>query len=598
MTVPLPNISPAQNVTIKEGLEASLQDLERPGGHNNGNLTPPPTKTASVPNVRKMPPVATNVLGNSKEERKFRREKKKKQESSTKLKKKKRLSTKKKSRREKVTASTTTKPPFYPTPRPDQQKEYTYILNHTELVPIEPEAPEPIFWNEEALKLKILGEQGYRGKNKRWRRKTVRPLPVKTKSERVKEEDLKNNLKSINYRRQPLDEDFGMRYQTVEDTDNSRYHIVGSKKAGLGKENYIKSKGTFSNFGSNGKSVGRKKTRNSILSIGDDYSNILKREKIPPVFGKNRRMTTTYEEPYKPGQNRRSSYFEQGDQNDVALYDRRPETNRYLRRNSLRFSGLQKGSPKIVGLQREIPKIGGFQRESPKTIGLQTDLDQNHIEYGFVPSPASRSTLSSSGKELGHRVKQLVQNSRIRNFDSTKVYKKPRHSTTTRKTHEKVLSLGQPKIVKDKSKSSINDMKLLDYYRSEYSLERGKETSSYNADAYERPIKWKSKKYYNTTPRHQDPSNNEAFPTSLEVGHHLEGFNSIKTTKPSTRRSYYEPVRTNPIHVDKFVSHSSTGEGVEENVYIVYPDTTHTSDFVYPDTPSMRTGRTSSKVCP
>ena len=35
---------------------------------------------------------------------------------------------------------------------------YTYILNHTELVPLQPEAPEPVFWNEKALKLKILGE--------------------------------------------------------------------------------------------------------------------------------------------------------------------------------------------------------------------------------------------------------------------------------------------------------------------------------------------------------------------------------------------------------------------------------------------------------
>ena len=95
MTVPLPNISPTQDVTIKEGLEASLQDLQRPGVHK-GDLTPP-TKRASVTNVRKIPLAATNVLGNSKEERKFRREKKKKPESIAKSKKKKRPSTKKKS---------------------------------------------------------------------------------------------------------------------------------------------------------------------------------------------------------------------------------------------------------------------------------------------------------------------------------------------------------------------------------------------------------------------------------------------------------------------------------------------------------------------
>ena len=34
-------------------------------------------------------------------------------------------------------------------------------------------------------------------------------------------------------------------------------------------------------------------------------------------------------------------------------------------------------------------------------------------------------------------------------------------------------------------KSKSNDMKLLDYYRSEYSLEGGKLTSSYNANASE-----------------------------------------------------------------------------------------------------------------
>ena len=588
MTVPLPNINPNQDVTIKEGLEASLQDLQRPGVHK-GDLTPP-TKRASVTNVRKIPPAATDVLGNSKEERKFRREKKKKPESSAKSKKKKRLSTKKKSRRDKATTPRTTKPPFYPTPRPDQQKEYTYILNHTELVAIEPEAPEPIFWNEEALKLKILGERGYRGKNKGRRRKTVHPKPLKTKSEHVTEE---NNLKSVTFRRQPLGEDFGMRYQTIEGTDNYRYPIAGSKKTGLDKESYIKSKRTHLNFGQ------KTKTRNSILGWGDDYSSIIKKDKYPSVDEKNRRRTSSYKEPYKLGKNRRSSYFEHEDRND-AFYERQPETKRYLPRESTKFMGFQRESPRIVGLQRESPRIAGFQRESQRTVGSQADPDPDHIEYGFVPSPAPRSTLSLSGKEPGLRSKQLVQNSRIRNLDSTKAYK-PRR-TTKRKTHEKVVSLGQPKMAKDKSKSSINDMKLLDYYRSEYSLDGGKLTSSYNANASERPIKWKAKKYYNTRPRQEDRSNNGAFSSSLDEGHFLKGFNSIKTTKPSTRRSYYDPVRTNPIHVDKFVSHSSTGEGVEENVYIVYPDQTFpdrldTTGIVFPETPTMRTGRTSTKVC-
>ena len=591
MTVPLPNISPSQNVTIKEGLEASLQDLQRPGGHK-ADLTPP-TKRASVP---KIPQVATNALSNSKEERKFRREKKKKPESSSKSKKKKRLSTKKKSRKDKAATPTTSKPPFYPTPRPDQQKEYTYILNHTELVSIEPEAPEPIFWNKEVLKLKILGDRrsNVGSKNKGRRRKTVRPVSLKTKSERVTEEDVKNNLKSVTFRRQPLGEEFGMRYQTIEDTDSSNYLIAGSKKEGLDKEDYIKSKRTFPSFGS---SVGRAKTRNSILGWGDDHSSIIKKDKYPSIVGKNRRMTPTYGETYKQGQNRRSSYFEQEDRNDAAAFhERRPDTKRYLSRGSTKFMGFRQESPRIVGLQWESPKIGGFQRHIPKTIGFQADPD--HIEYGFVPSPASRSSLESSGKtkEFGLKSKKRVQNSRIRNLDSTKAYK-PRR-TSKRKTHEKVVSLGQPNMVGDMSKS--NDMKLLDYYRSEYSLEGGKATSSYKPNASEKPIKWKSKKFYNTRPRQEDPSNNGVFSSSLDEGHFLKGFNSIKTVKPTTRRlSYYDPVRTSPIHVDKFVSHSSTGEGVEENVYIVYPDQTFpdATDFVFPDTPSMRTGRTSSKVC-
>ena len=394
-----------------------------------------------------------------------------------------------------------------------------------------------------------------------------------------------------------------MRYQTIEDTDKSRFPLVGSEKAVLGKENYIKSKRTYSNVGPGGKSVGRTKTRNSLLSFGDtSYSSNMKKDKFPLIVGKNRRMTSTYDDPYKLGHNRRSSHFDKEDQNDAAFFEGRPESKRYLTRDNPRFVGLQREIPKIVGLHRESPRIGGFRRESPKIVGLQADLDQNHIEYGFVPSPASRSTLSYSSKESEQlRSEKLLQNSRIHHSDPTKVYKSPRR-TTKRKTYEQVLSLGQPNMVKDNSKSSMNDMKLLDYYRSEYSLEGDKVTSSYNSDAHKRPIKWKSKKFYNTRPRQQDPSNNDAFSPSLDhrESHYVKGLNSIKRIEPSTRRSYYrsDPVRTNPIHVDKFVSHSSTGEGVEENVYIVYPDQTirDTTDFVYPETPSMRTGRTSSKV--
>ena len=80
VTVPLPNISQNPNVTIKEGLEASLEELERPGGHRHKSGLTPPTKKAAELFVRKIPPDATGVLRNSENERKFRREKKKKLE--------------------------------------------------------------------------------------------------------------------------------------------------------------------------------------------------------------------------------------------------------------------------------------------------------------------------------------------------------------------------------------------------------------------------------------------------------------------------------------------------------------------------------------
>ena len=597
VTVPLPNISQNPNVTIKEGLEASLEELERPGGHRHKSGLTPPTKKAAELFVRKIPPDATGVLRNSENERKFRREKKKKLESNPTPKKKKRLSTKKKSRRDKEISKTSLKPPFYPTPRPDQQKEYTYILNHTELVPIEPEAPEPIFWNKEALKLKILDEQGSKGKQRR--RKTLRPHLGLTNFEGERDmidtgEGIKDNLKTINFRQKPLDEGFGMRYQTIEDTKSSRYPSFGSQRARLSKENYKNSKRIFSDFGFEGKPAGRTKTRNSILSFGDDYSNIIKKGMFPSVGGMERRTSTNYNKLYEPGQNRRSSYFEQEDGHGAAaFYERIPSTKRY-----------KQDRPRLVRFQRESPRIVGLQRERLETIGLRADPDRKDVEYGFVPSPASTSTLASSGKEPGLIGKKL-KNSRIRNWDSAKVFNKPTRQKTTKKSYDQVLSLGQPKMFNAKSKSSINDMKLLDYYRSEYSLDGDKENSSNNVDANGRPIKWKSKKFYTSGNRQRDQINKSSVDPTVDDHRYLKGLNSLKKIKPSTsRRSFYEVelVQTNPIHVDKFVSHSSTGEGVEENVYIVYPDRSipdkiDPADIVYPDNPTMRTGRTISKVC-
>ena len=101
VTVPLPNISQRKDLTIKEGLEASLEGAQRPGGQKTiltlplakGNsfktsLTSPPTKDPSFTDKRKIPPIANEIqLRNLNDEKKFRREKKKKMKSQAKTKK-------------------------------------------------------------------------------------------------------------------------------------------------------------------------------------------------------------------------------------------------------------------------------------------------------------------------------------------------------------------------------------------------------------------------------------------------------------------------------------------------------------------------------
>ena len=594
MTVPLPNISQRKDLTIKEGLEASLEGAQRPGGQKTiltlplakGNsfkksLTSPPTKDTSFTDKRKIPPIANDIqLRNLNDEKKFRREKKKKMKSQAKTKKKYSLEAKE-------TGSTTTRAPFYPTPRPDQQKEYTYILNHTQLVPIEPEAPEPIFWNEEAVKLKILGADDrenhqvkYRAaKNRERRRKTVNKSLTKTENEqsRLKQDEYtKNNQNKIDLRQTHSDGGFGMRYQSFDNKRKYRYNSDGSKRLGLGNKNYKNRKRTFSNYISEGNTLGRAKERSSVHNLRDDYSSLLKNGMSQIPF---------YDEPYKVDQNRRSSFFENKKPYDTRSYKKGLTTRLYPKRDNLR----------TIGLQRESPKIVGWQQDS--LLGFLEDPDD--LEYGFVPSELSLSAVAQKEKDTQLRSNKLTRNSAFKYFDSNKLYK-PTKRKTKRRTHEKHQNfLGQPEIAKD------NDMKLLDYYRSEYSLEE----EDVNANDDDTLNNWKPEKHLKTRSR-QPNLNDQVFP----VTHHgtvdeyqvLKDFYSPKKVKSKKRNSFYRSTsRPSPIHVDKFVSHSSSGQGVEveENVYIVYPDETipnqlGTPGYVSSRTPSLRSGRTINKVGP
>ena len=592
MTVPLPNISQRRDLTIKEGLEASLEGAQRPGGQKTiltlplakGNsfktsLTSPPTKDTSFTDKKKIPPIANDIqLKNSKEEKRFRREKKKKMKSQAKAKKKYSLQAKE-------TGSTTTRAPFYPTPRPDQQKEYTYIVNHTQLVPIEPEAPEPIFWNEEAVKLKILGADDrenhqvkYRAaKNRERRRKTVNKSLIKTENQQVRlkqDEYTKNNQNKIDLRHIHSDGGFGMRYQSFDNKRKYRYNSDGSKRIGLGNKNYKNRKRTFSNYISDGNTLGRAKERSSVHNLGDDYSSLLKN-------GKSQMISPFYDEPYQVGQNRRSSFFENKKPYDTRSYKKGLTTRLYPRRDNLGTSGLQRESPKIVGWQQD--SLLGFLE------------DPEDLEFGFVPSELSLSAVAQKEKETQLRSNNFAQNPAFKYFDPNKLYK-----PTKRRTHKKDQNfLGQPEIAKD------NDMKLLDYYRSEYSLEE----EDVNANDDDKLNNWKPEKHFKTRSRQPNPNDQEFLVThhgTVDEYQVLKDFYSPKKVKSKKRNSFYRSTsRPSPIHVDKFVSHSSSGEGVEveENVYIVYPDETLPNQLGKPSyvssrTPSLRSGRTINKVVP
>ena len=354
-----------------------------------------------------------------------------------------------------------------------------------------------------------------------------------------------------------------MRYQSFDNRRKYRYDSDGSKKLGLGNKNYRNHKRPFSNYISEGNTLGRAKERSFVHNLGD-YSSLLKNGKSQIPF---------YDEPFKVDQNRRSSFFENKKPYDTRSYKKGLTTRLYPRRDNL----------KTIGLQRESPKIVGWQQDT--LLGFQEDPDD--LEYGFVPSELSLSAVAQKEKETQLRSNNFAQNPAFKYFDPNKLYK-----PTKRRTHKKDQNfLGRPEIAKD------NDMKLLDYYRSEYSLEE------------EDVSNWKPEKHFNTRSR-QSNLNDKVFP----VTHHgtvdeyqvLKDFYSPKKVKSKKRNSFYRSTsRPSPIHVDKFVSHSSSGEGVEveENVYIVYPDETLPNQLGKPSyvssrTPSLRSGRTINKVVP
>lgn len=361
-----------------------------------------------------------------------------------------------------------------------------------------------------------------------------------------------------------------MRYQNFDNKRKYRGNSDGSKRLGLGNKNYKNRKRTFSNYISEGNTLGRAKERSSVHNLRDDYSSLLKNGMSQIPF---------YDEPYKVDQNRRSSFFENKKPYDTRSYKKGLTTRLYPKRDNLRTNVLQ----------RESPKIFAWQQDS--LLGFLEDPDD--LEYGFVPSELSLSAVAQKEKETQLRSNKLTRNSAFKYFDSNKLYK-PTKRKTKRRTHEKHQNfLGQPEIAKD------NDMKLLDYYRSEYSLEEDDNTLN----------NWKPEKHFNTRSR-QPNLNDQVFP----VTHHgtvdeyqvLKDFYSPKKVNSKKRSSFYRSTsRPSPIHVDKFVSHSSSGQGVEveENVYIVYPDETIPSQLGKPSyvssrTPSLRSGRTINMVGP
>ena len=561
VTVPLPNISLTSSRTIKDGLEATLGDSK-----DVAHLTPAIRRLSVVEDhQQKKMKVNKMFLGNTKrkasEIKTHKKPKKVRSKALTKSKKKRKYN--------KARTITTESTPFvfYPTPHPDQQKSYTYILNHTELVPLQPEAPEPIFWNEKALKLKVLGEsanQEYNGFSK-------------TSNTKPKEKDYKKIMMP------------GTQKPKLQQS-NRRSSLI-QKETWPGQKN----KWRYSKVTKEHELILPKRNVKGI-ERGKVYG-LRTKERYPVIQSENKPSLLRYGNAM--GSN---MYTEKGVKKLTKTFSNQP-----------RYEGQKKGTLFSTRTPNPVRTTSFPTKSMRRQVGREmVEAFQKtpfpSVEYGFVPSPASRSSLESKRRNsIGSSQKKLIGAKTYPTLDGN-VSKRSRptkrtqfsHTPTTKKTYRIKDNL-------ERYLKSTNDMKLLDYFRNEYSIPKERSKSDVSL----------SRKELLGIPRNMSSGKSSGRKSSLKVKasdetlissiNHSDDGLFMTGYSVSPKKAEYKnipPRRTSKVKYENKDATSIHGSSGDEKVYIVYPDSSKGSHltgeqetyFNIQLLQGHRTGRTSTKV--
>ena len=382
--MPLPNISLNPNLTIKDGLEVSLHE-----GATQKVPSPQATRRSSVVGKRKA------HRNRSKKRRKTRR----------------------------PSVGTDASPfVFYPTPHPEQQKGYTYILNHTELVPLLPEAPNPVFWNLEMLKNMDhnsieLKEEISDNSMKNKKKEQVSHLKERKRKPPHKE----NNRRSSTF-------DFDM--TEFKNTKNMKQVLDPYKKHPVPTNKWTSDRISYDGRKQIHSIVKGEKGRRYLVVGNDRYPIVPNKVKMPSSVGNHRTQS------YVKRENNLNNKKKQMSTRNMNAHN--PKNKRLTTIKS----GLDKGG--ISGLFPE-------------------------VEYGFIPTAAYKKAVDSYSRKPvfqdpqrfpGTKGGKHLQKKQTVSLSSTNVLTKPRLNYFDSKINESQANKA--------SDTNMNNLKIMEYFRNKY----------------------------------------------------------------------------------------------------------------------------------
>ena len=578
--MPLPNIGIKNNITIKDGLEAKLGDnVKMP----DGKLTPA-SRRMYTDNEKPKPKETQKTKPKSKQRRRYRK-------------------------RKPITTTTTAAPPyvFYPTPHPDQQRGYTYILNNTQLVPLQPEAPEPVFWNKELLESlnveSILEEKDFSHKGNE---KVT--LTMENNEKNVKPQHF---LKDLPKNKRKASKQYATR-RSFSDTKDEVFHNKYTNRMDQEKRmNYLMRT----------KDVPKIRNVDHDRYVHDQFKSVPTR--------KRKRKDSNFQEKAK----RTNTDFENIGYKSHQVYESYPAHKTKKQYRSKKTDGInqvkkpshEKNNLKkgvLPSLRREIsvPDVEYGFVPSQTSMGLRdrfvpAQISNARRKYKPLPSPESytvdtktvskldnleqplRSNHSKRGLEKPQKAKSLrdkfssqqISNNRKKyNYVEKNMNTKLNQFQKSRPVHlkkdlarhdqqKRKYKMATKRKQDMKSTSRLNVENRLDYFRSEYSVANKESTPTETAPQYLSNDPFKTKQI--KVKRFQRKGQKVAKPEITKGPDVLGEFR--KKWQRAEERFHQEPVPTERSqslssstarHLEKLVQSPPSG-GAEEKVYIVYPDT-------------------------